>query len=63
MSKIATFLFDSYTVRTQTDAAGEPWFVASDVCEALTIGNSRDAVGRLDDDEKGVGIIDTLGGR
>lgn len=41
---------------------GEPWFVAADVCAALTIGNSRDAVDRLDDDEKGVGSIDTLGG-
>ena len=63
MSKIATFLFETRTIRTQTDAVGDPWFVASDVCEALTIGNSRDAVGRLDDDEKGVGTIDTLGGK
>lgn len=63
MSKIATFLFETRTIRTQTDEVGDPWFVASDVCEALTIGNSRDAVGRLDDDEKGVGTIDTLGGK
>lgn len=31
---------------------GEPWFVAADVCRALDIGNSRQAVTRLDDDEK-----------
>lgn len=63
MSNIATFIFESHTIRTKTDASGDPWFVGSDVCKALTIGNSRDAVGRLDDDEKGVGIIDTLGGK
>ena len=40
----------------------EPWFVATDVCEALTISNVSDAVGRLDDDERGVGTVDTPGG-
>lgn len=29
----------------------EPWFVAKDVCQALLIKNSRDAVSNLDDDE------------
>ena len=29
-----------------------PWFAAVDVCNALEIGNSRQAVTRLDDDEK-----------
>lgn len=41
---------------------GDPWFVASDVCKALDIHNTKDAVGRLDDDERGVASIDTLGG-
>lgn len=41
---------------------GEPWFVAKDVCDALEIGNSRQAVSYLDDDEKGVTTNDTLGG-
>ncbi len=31
---------------------GEPWFIAADVCRALEISNSRDAVARLDDDER-----------
>ena len=31
---------------------GQPWFVAADVCRALEIGNPRDAVSRLDEDEK-----------
>jgi anti-repressor protein len=42
--------------------AGEPWFVLKDVCDVLGIGNNRDVVARLDDDEKGVDNIDTLGG-
>lgn len=40
----------------------EPWFVARDVCKCLGIANARDAVSRLDEDEKGVGVSDTLGG-
>lgn len=49
-------------VRT-TVIDGEPWFVAADVCRAIEIANSRDAVAKLDDDEKGVGSTDTLGGK
>ena len=41
---------------------GEPWFAAKDVCDALEIGNSRQALVRLDDDEKGVISTDTHGG-
>lgn len=42
---------------------GEPWFIAADVCRALDVKNGRDAVSRLDDDEKGVALTDTLGGK
>lgn len=49
-------------VRTLIDTKGEPWFVAKDVCDILEISNSRDAISRLDDDEKGVAQTDTLGG-
>lgn len=41
----------------------EPWFVAKDICEALTIEKYRDAVSRLDDDERGSVVVDTLGGK
>ncbi len=37
---------------------GEPWFVAKDVCDALGIKNSRQALSRLDEDEKGVVLTD-----
>lgn len=38
-------------VRTTT-INGEPWFVAADVCKALDLDNPRQAVSRLDEDEK-----------
>jgi prophage antirepressor-like protein len=58
---ITTFNFSANPLRV-VFTASEPWFVAADVCALLTISNNRDALGRLDDDEKGVGSIDTLGG-
>ena len=42
---------------------GEPWFVAADVCRALEIKDTWNAVSRLDDDEKGTCSISTLGGK
>ena len=42
---------------------GEPWFVAKDVCSALEIQNGRDTLNKcLDEDEKGVDTVYTLGG-
>ncbi|HHW14496.1 MAG TPA: hypothetical protein GXX28_06150 [Firmicutes bacterium] len=41
---------------------GEPWFVAKDVCDILEHTNSRMALERLDDDEKGVSTVYTPGG-
>ena len=49
-------------IRTVTKD-GQPWFVAADVCRALEISNNRDALSRLDVDEKGVALTDTLGGK
>ena len=36
---------------------GSPWFVAKDVCECLDINNSRQALARLDSDEKNSVIL------
>lgn len=41
--------------------AGEPWFVAADVCKALDIGNPTQALTRLDEDD--VTLISNEGGR
>lgn len=42
---------------------GEPWFVAADVCRALGLGNSSQAIAKLDDDEKSGVIISDPHGR
>ena len=61
MSAVVPFNFEGAPVRiiTRDDC---PWFVLADVCQVLGLANPRDAAARLDDDEKGVGIADTLGG-
>lgn len=60
MNEIQIFNYNNAEVRTiQKD--GEPWFVLKDVCQILSIGNAADVYSRLDEDEKGVGQIDTLG--
>lgn len=41
---------------------GEPWFVAADVCRALELDRTWNALQRLDEDEKGTTSISTLGG-
>jgi prophage antirepressor-like protein len=55
------FTFKNINIRT-TVRDGKPWFAAIDVCAALEISNSRQAIKKLDDDEKGVISSDTLGG-
>ena len=61
-TEIAVFENDQFgSVRTIV-RDGEPWFVAADVCRALDIQNTTDAMSRLNEDEKGVDSIYTLGG-
>lgn len=45
------FSFDSHKVRTIM-RDNEPWFIAADVCTALSINNPSDALRRLDEDEQ-----------
>ena len=59
---LQVFNFEKRDVRVVMKK-GEPWWVAKDVCEVLEIQNARDTIAKvLDDDEKGVDKIDTLGG-
>lgn len=62
MNEIKVFENQQFGQIRTTIQNGEPWFVAADVCRALEIGNTNMAVERLDDDEKGISSIDTLGG-
>lgn len=61
---VEVFSFSSTNIPVRVQLIhGEPWFVAADVCRILGISNNRDAVSRLDEDERmdGVGITDTVG--
>lgn len=51
-NEIQKFDFKGASLRTLTDEAGEPWFVAKDVCDILELTNPAVALQSLDDDEK-----------
>ncbi|GEM_PF-1806115 len=62
MRELSIFEYKGKQVRTiQKD--GETWWVLKDICGVLDLGNSRMVFERLDEDEKGVSQIDTLGGK
>ena len=49
--------------QVRTVVQGEDvWFVAKDICDVLEIKNHRTSISILDEDEKGVHSMDTLGG-
>lgn len=50
-NEIQRFDFKGASLRTLTDEAGEPWFVAKDVCDILGMSNPSMAVTALDKDE------------
>ncbi len=50
-SEIQSYNFNGASLRTLTDEAGEPWFVAKDVCDILGMSNPSMAVTALDKDE------------
>ena len=62
MNELQVFNYEGADVRTG-ELNGEPALVLKDVCDALGLSNSRMIADRLDDDEKGVSIADTLGGK
>lgn len=63
MNPIISFNFESHAVRAQIDETGLPWFNANDVCEALELGNARQALETHadPDDVQKLDIIDSLG--
>lgn len=61
MNAIVPFAFDDHLVRA-VDVAGDPWFVGLDVCRVLEVSDHHQALGRLDDDERGTYIVPTPSG-
>lgn len=60
MDNIQVFSNDQFGQVRTVFKDGEPWFVAADVCRALSIANPSDALRRLDDDEKALVSIEGL---
>lgn len=63
MNEVIPFTYEDTNVRTVATEDGTPWFVAKDVCNILGLSNPRTSLALLDEDEKGVHSMDTLGGK
>ncbi len=61
MSDIAPFVFDGQKFRA-ISVDGQPWFVAADAARILGYSATAALTRTLDDDEKGVQNLHTLGG-
>ena len=55
--QLQRFKYENMNDLTTLEIDGEIWFVANEVCKALDINNSRQALTRLDEDEKNTVII------
>ena len=62
-NKIEVFKNEQFGEIRTTLIENEPWFVAVDVCRALEIGNSSQAISRLDADEKMITLISNEGNK
>lgn len=60
---VSPFIFESKRIHVVLDDEGEPWFSAPDTCRILELSNVTMALRILDEDEKGLKFIETLGGR
>jgi anti-repressor protein len=60
---IKIFEFEGKEIQVMLDDNNDPWWIANEVCKVLEIKNPRDAIAKLEDDEKGVVNTDTLGGK
>lgn len=63
-AEIQTFTFNTATLRTLTDEAGDPWFVLKDCMSILSLGNPTETIKMFDDDEfSSTEVIDSIGRR
>lgn len=61
MNDVTIFNFDGADFRVII-RDGQPWFVAKDVLGVLDLNNVTNALRNLDEDERGLQILNTLGG-
>ena len=60
--ELLTFQYENCLCVRSLNIKGEPWWVAADVCAVLEISDARQALERLDADERGLYSIPTPGG-
>lgn len=53
MNELQVFKNEEFGEIRTVEQGGDTWFIANDVCRALELDNSRQALSRLDEDEKG----------
>ncbi len=59
---INPLIFEGEHLVRQIDKGDELWFVGADVCKVLALANPHSSLALLDDDEKGLHTVETLGG-
>lgn len=57
MNELMIFKNEKFGEIRSLEINNEPWFIAKDVCDILEIKNSRDAIKRLDEDEKNTVVL------
>lgn len=62
MNNLIEMNYNGNEIRT-IDDNGQVWWVLSDVCKVLGLSTPSKVSDRLDDDEKGMTLIHTLGGK
>jgi len=61
MNNLIEMNYNGNEIRT-IDDNGQVWWMLSDVCKVLDLSTPSKVSDRLDDDEKGMTLIHTLGG-
>ena len=61
-AKMTPFLFEGEALVRVLDREGDPWFVGVDICRVLGLKDHKQALDRLDEDERGRYGIPTPGG-
>ncbi|QPS09560.1 hypothetical protein I6G66_05930 [Delftia acidovorans] len=62
MSNITPFKFQDHEITVLTNDSGEPWFIAKEVSGVLGYSEASAMTRTLDDDEKGLQVLQTQGG-
>lgn len=52
---VIPFCFESRSIRA-INVAGEPWFVAEDLCKALNLSNPTMSLKALDEEERSISL-------